>query len=872
MPYLKDVGLRKFEQDFSGGRPTLGTGDGILVGDIAIDSSNNMQWQFVESVDGSEKEWKPLDVILDRKLLSEGRSVSVFSSGESFPIDIHVPANAVPYAILANVSIPFDSSTTKYSVGDDNDNTGVGRKFLAPTSIGLVDVPNGSYIEDDANFTGKNVPVLRMSNPENIDGDFGSSLDIDGDYAIVGAQSNDGGGSSEGSAHIFHRDSNGNWNLVSNLVSPTSTARFGHDVAISGDYAVVGSDTGGSTGEAYVFYRSGSNPEDWDLGVDITPAGLSGSDRFGDSVEIDGDYVVVGATGRNGGGSDEGTVFVFNRTGPGNVWDAGVELVSPNAVNSGYFGISSGISGDYLVAGQTFGVVSGSAFVFNRTGPGNVWDAGVELDLPIAFEDSSEAISSKFGGHVAIDGDYVVVGAEEFGANSLASGIAFVYERSGPGNVWGSTPARLNPPNVQENGNFGPCSISGDYVVVTAPGVNKSSDLNVGAAYIYTRKQSNEWDCASEFLGITPKAGDSILTYGFDVSIDSSATVPTILVGDEEDGNGAVYMYDISNYSSEPIRIYRDGSAHTEGTMEVSLFYRVASLLEDDTSEDLLLFMGGSDGSPVDTIDSVSATTDSVNAKGTLQVAKEHSAAAYANRTVLLGGGLSTIQLNTIEVLIPITDYDTTSDKGDLTVSRSRLAAAAVPSLAIFGPGWDGGALENTVDRVDVTLQSSNAVDKGTVSVSRRDLAAAASSQNCFFAGGSTPTDSNVIDYMSFTTTVEVSTDKGDLTLARYALSATSDGTTGVFAGGVASSAVDDTIDRVLLTTTSGNAVDKADLTTARHSMGSANSSQFGYFSGGNDGSVNVGNIEMFNVTVDSGLSTDKGSLTQDRYRLSGGR
>jgi hypothetical protein len=99
---------------------------------------------------------------------------------------------------------------------------------------------------------------------------------ISGDYAIVGAQFEDGGGTDAGAAYVFHRDPlTGAWDAGTKLVAPDAQAfdEFGFSVAISGDYAVVGArlEDGGAgdplsaAGAAYVFRRTGLNA--WDTGT-----------------------------------------------------------------------------------------------------------------------------------------------------------------------------------------------------------------------------------------------------------------------------------------------------------------------------------------------------------------------------------------------------------------------------------------------------------------------------------------------------------------------------------------------------------------------------------------------------------------------------
>ena len=94
-------------------------------------------------------------------------------------------------------------------------------------------------------------------------------MSISGDYAIVGATGDDDKASDSGSAYIFERDPNGNWNgnwgekkqkLLASDGWPED--RFGGSVSISGNYALIGAigddDKGSHSGSAYLFERDPS--------------------------------------------------------------------------------------------------------------------------------------------------------------------------------------------------------------------------------------------------------------------------------------------------------------------------------------------------------------------------------------------------------------------------------------------------------------------------------------------------------------------------------------------------------------------------------------------------------------------------------------
>ena len=133
---------------------------------------------------------------------------------------------------------------------------------------------------------------------------FGYSVAISGDYAIVGAYFDDELGFTEnGSATIFKRNSGtGVWESQGKLTNPSAANSdlFGYSVAISGDYAIVGarSDDEGFTdnGSATIYRRYGNV---WRNLPKTSDPSAANYDYFGASVAIDGSTArfLIGAFG-----------------------------------------------------------------------------------------------------------------------------------------------------------------------------------------------------------------------------------------------------------------------------------------------------------------------------------------------------------------------------------------------------------------------------------------------------------------------------------------------------------------------------------------------------------------------------------------------
>ena len=152
-----------------------------------------------------------------------------------------------------------------------------------------------------------------FSSPDNvIDDDFGHATAISGDYMIIGAFARN---SFQGAAYIYHHDPNtGAWDQGTEITAADGLPNeyFGNAVAISGNYAVVGT----LSNKAYIFYRD-PNTGIWDKGTSITPSNGLSNGGFGYSVSVVGDNILVGAPAYDG---DAGAVYQFQYNSTEGSW------------------------------------------------------------------------------------------------------------------------------------------------------------------------------------------------------------------------------------------------------------------------------------------------------------------------------------------------------------------------------------------------------------------------------------------------------------------------------------------------------------------------------------------------------------------------
>ena len=136
---------------------------------------------------------------------------------------------------------------------------------------------------------------------------------------------------------------------------------FGRSVALSGDTLVVGAnleDDSGTidNGAAYVFTRSGGV---WTQQAKLLANDKADSDSFGWSVALSGDTLVVGANSEDDSGTTQnGAAYVFTRSA--GVWTQQAKLLANDKADNDRFGASVALSGDTVVVGANFEDDSGT--------------------------------------------------------------------------------------------------------------------------------------------------------------------------------------------------------------------------------------------------------------------------------------------------------------------------------------------------------------------------------------------------------------------------------------------------------------------------------------------------------------------------------
>ena len=319
---------------------------------------------------------------------------------------------------------------------------------------------------------------------------FGFSVSISEGTAIIGAPLHSLGDVKwTGAAYIFERQGKKEWKEKAKLVAEDAVekAEFGHSVAISGDTAIVGAyldphDGKNKAGSAYIFV---SERGEWEQQAKLTPDDADDGKNFGKSVAIHKHTAIVGAHLDNHSGSKAGSAYIFVRDG--NNWTQQAKLTASDAAARDEFGISVGISGSTAIVGSPFdddaGGKSGSAYIFGNNG--GVWTERAKLTAADA------AAGDEFGKAVAIDANRAIIGARLHDGRKPDSGAVYAFSRVAGAWVEQSKTIHKKDAEADEFGNA--VAISEDFAIIGAYRRNLPDkggmccDLGVdgGSAYIF---------------------------------------------------------------------------------------------------------------------------------------------------------------------------------------------------------------------------------------------------------------------------------------------------------------------------------------------------------------------------------------------------
>lgn len=203
---------------------------------------------------------------------------------------------------------------------------------------------------------------------------FGRAVAIAGDTIMVGAEGDAVGGKNSGAAYVFIRNF-GIWTEQDKLkaMDAAPNDNFGHSVALYGETAVVGAPyddaAGYDAGAVFVYTRDRSA---WLEQDKLLASDATGKENFGWHVAIEGPRIVVGAPRDDGTTLQAGSAYAYINNGAG--WYEEIKLRASDGSSFDLFGFAvAGLSDMALVGAprrSEYGLQSGLGYVFKVSNTG----------------------------------------------------------------------------------------------------------------------------------------------------------------------------------------------------------------------------------------------------------------------------------------------------------------------------------------------------------------------------------------------------------------------------------------------------------------------------------------------------------------------
>lgn len=376
---------------------------------------------------------------------------------------------------------------------------------------------------------------------------FGHAISVSGNNIVVGAYKKDDNGPNSGAAYLFTKSSRG-WHNMYETAKLTATDNeeedlFGSSVDISNDHVVIGAyyhrESAIWSGIAYVYSKPDKGWQDMTETAKLSPSDDDEYQRFGYSVSISGENIVVGSIAARGNHIYSGAAYVFTMPSVG--WENMTEtakLVSSNGYIGDRFGAAVYISGDAIVVGansEEDETSTGETYVFYKEG--DTWSNQSETAILSASDFESEDL---FGYAVAISENHVISTSTLDNDRGFQSGAAYTFTKPELGWEAASETQKILPPLFYSNERnyYGDAVTQDQDIVVVTNRVWRVLRTNV--AYVY-KIENEQWTKLAE---LTTSEVSDFDGFGSSVAISGDDIVIGNYLDDEKNLNaGALYVY-----------------------------------------------------------------------------------------------------------------------------------------------------------------------------------------------------------------------------------------------------------------------------------------------------------------------------------------
>ena len=401
-------------------------------------------------------------------------------------------------------------------------------------------------------------PIQKQANAN-----FGNSVAIDISYALVGSYVRDTGVDVDiGAAYLFKHNSFDptDWGQISKLypLSANAGMKFGSSVKINSSFAMVTapyhSYVDGNTyiqaGSVYVFnhnsttgYYGVQNGIIWNESSIIRPTTKTSYDTFGSSIDMSGNYLIVGAIEKDAT-SNKGKAYMFYYEN-GN-WVEKKILTADDGVNGDEFGYSVATNQEYAFVGApNHDSNKGKVYLFKKNHLGND-----NWGLLKKIQPTYIAPNDYFGTAIAVNNHNAFISSP--GTTDTSGAVYYFSERL---DVWGVDVAgewkenhKMTASDGENNNKFGiSLAVSNTIAVVGSSLQDISGNVDSGAAYIFYNTGEGYWEEAEKITAADIEAGDE---FGISVAVHYKTVTVGAWKEDDPNNGGSMYMYHLPEQST----------------------------------------------------------------------------------------------------------------------------------------------------------------------------------------------------------------------------------------------------------------------------------------------------------------------------------
>lgn len=309
---------------------------------------------------------------------------------------------------------------------------------------------------------------------------FGRAVTVVGNTAVIGAHWDDDKGFNAGSVYIFNYDGS-QWLQQQKLLAPDGNVqdRFGATLSLFGDRLLVGAwlddDDGNASGSVYSYHFNGSS---WVLDQKLTASDASAGAQFARYVSLSRNVALIGAWRDSSQGLNAGSAYIFRHNGT--EWVQTQKLLPAEVGAGDEFGWATSLDKDVAIVGSygddDAATDAGAVYVFRDRGGSFVLEQKLFADDAAAF--------NQFGYSIAVQGEQMLLGSKITAGSVNEVGKAYVFRREG--GVW-KQKRLLEPPDGQPFDAFAfHLDMDANTSVVGAWRHESNVGLQAGAVYVWT--------------------------------------------------------------------------------------------------------------------------------------------------------------------------------------------------------------------------------------------------------------------------------------------------------------------------------------------------------------------------------------------------